>query len=264
MRGVFLTFEPRYDCVCSNHREQHLYPYIRWHLRSHPAHTCDPPSFTEIAILGYVDFVSVILAIGITIIATGITRSDSPGGLGSSDWSAWPQDDLSFTQALVALSNIVFSYAFAASQFSFMSEMHTPKDFTKSIVTLGITEIVLNTITGAVIYAFVGQSVESPALLSASPLVSKVAFGVVLPVIYISGSINATVAYRFIHGRMYKDSVARYVNTTKGWITWLGVVTCITVLSWLIAKATPFFLGTAFDLRCSLCIPGSHSGSLPS
>lgn len=241
-----------------------MYPYIRWHLRSHPAHTCDPPSFTEIAILGYVDFVSVILAIGITIIATGITRSDSPGGLGSSDWSAWPQDDLSFTQALVALSNIVFSYAFAASQFSFMSEMHTPKDFTKSIVTLGITEIVLNTITGAVIYAFVGQSVESPALLSASPLVSKVAFGVVLPVIYISGSINATVAYRFIHGRMYKDSVARYVNTTKGWITWLGVVTCITVLSWLIAKATPFFLGTAFDLRCSLCIPGSHSGSLPS
>ncbi|KAJ3531669.1 hypothetical protein NM208_g8778 [Fusarium decemcellulare] len=200
-----------------------------------------PPSFTELAILGYVDFASIILAIGITIIATGIQRSDAPGGLSSSTWSAWPQDDLSFSQALVALSNIVFSYAFAAAQFSFMSEMHTPIDFTKSIVTLGVTEIILYTITGAVIYAFVGQDVQSPALLSASPLVSKVAFGVALPVIYISGSINATVACRFIHGRMFKDSITRYINTTKGWVTWLAVVAFITFLSWLIAEAIPFF-----------------------
>jgi hypothetical protein len=68
-----------------------------------------PPSFTEIAILGYIDFISIILTIGITMIATGIQRSDAPGGFSSSNWSAWPQDDLSFTQALTAVSNIVFS-----------------------------------------------------------------------------------------------------------------------------------------------------------
>ncbi|KAF5604371.1 neutral amino acid permease [Fusarium pseudocircinatum] len=200
-----------------------------------------PPSFTEIAILGYIDFISIILAIGITMIATGIQRSDAPGGFSSSTWSAWPQDDLSFTQALTAVSNIVFSYAFAAAQFSFMSEMHTPADFTKSIVTLGLTEIVLYTITGSVIYAFVGQEVQSPALLSASPLVSKVAFGIALPVIYISGSINATVACRFIHGRLYKNSITRFINTRKGWITWLAVVAFVIFLSWVIAEAIPFF-----------------------
>ncbi|KAH6950419.1 transmembrane amino acid transporter protein-domain-containing protein [Ilyonectria sp. MPI-CAGE-AT-0026] len=200
-----------------------------------------PPSFTEIATLGYVDFVSIILAIGITIIATGIQRSDAPGGFSSSTWSAWPQDDLSFTQALTAVSNIVFSYAFAAAQFSFMSEMHTPADFTKSIVTLGLTEIGLYTITGAVIYAFVGQDVQLPALLSASPLVSKVAFGVALPVIYISGSINATVACRFIHGRLYKDSITRFINNRKGWISWVSVVAFVIFLSWVIAEAIPFF-----------------------
>ncbi|KAJ4110288.1 hypothetical protein NW768_012048 [Fusarium equiseti] len=200
-----------------------------------------PPSFTEIAILGYVDFISIILAIGITIIATGIQRSEAPGGFSSLTWSAWPQKDLSFTQALTAVSNIVFSYAFAAAQFSFMSEMHTPADFTKSIVTLGLTEIVLYTITGSVIYAFVGQEVQSPALLSASPLVSKVAFGVALPVIYISGSINATVACRFIHGRLYRDSITRFINTRKGWITWLAVVAFVIFLSWVVAEAIPFF-----------------------
>ncbi|KAF5666557.1 neutral amino acid permease [Fusarium circinatum] len=200
-----------------------------------------PPSFTEIAILGYIDFISIILAIGITMIATGIQRSDAPGGFSSSTWSAWPQDDLSFTQALTAVSNIVFSYAFAAAQFSFMSEMHTPADFTKSIVTLGLTEIVLYTITGSVIYVFVGQEVQSPALLSASPLVSKVAFGIALPVIYISGSINATVACRFIHGRLYKNTITRFINTRKGWITWLAVVAFVIFLSWVIAEAIPFF-----------------------
>jgi hypothetical protein len=200
-----------------------------------------PPSFTEIAILGYVDFISIILAIGITVIATGIQRSDSPGGFSSSTWSAWPQDDLGFTQALTAVSNIVFSYAFAAAQFSFMSEMHTPADFTKSIITLGLTEIILYTITGSVIYAFVGQEVQSPALLSASPLVSKIAFGVALPVIYISGSINATVACRFIHGRLYRNSITRFINTRKGWISWLVVVTLVILLSWIISEAIPFF-----------------------
>ncbi|KAF4945020.1 hypothetical protein FGADI_12279 [Fusarium gaditjirri] len=184
-----------------------------------------PPSFTEIAILGYIDFISIILAIGITMIATGIQRSDAPGG----------------SHLPLAVSNIVFSYAFAAAQFSFMSEMHTPADFTKSIVTLGLTEIVLYTITGSVIYAFVGQEVQSPALLSASPLVSKVAFGIALPVIYISGSINATIACRFIHGRLYKNSITRFINTRKGWITWLAVVAFVIFLSWVIAEAIPFF-----------------------
>jgi Na+-transporting NADH:ubiquinone oxidoreductase subunit NqrE len=87
----------------------------------------------------------------------------------------------------------------------------------------------------------VGQDVQSPALLSAGPLLAKVAFGVALPVIFISGSINATVACRFIHGRMYQKSIVRYVNTTKGWVTWLTIVALINILAWIIAEAIPFF-----------------------
>ena len=37
-----------------------------------------PPSFTEVAILGYVDFASIIIAIGITIIGTGVQATHSP------------------------------------------------------------------------------------------------------------------------------------------------------------------------------------------
>lgn len=178
------------------------------------------------------------LAIGITVIATGISSGKAPVAV---DWSAWPKEGVSFAEAFVAITNIVFAYSFSICQFSFMDEMHRPQDFIKSIWSLGILEIFIYTLTGALIYAFVGQDVQSPALLSAGPTISKVAFGVALPVIFISGSINGTVVARYLHGRIYKDSVVRFINTKKGWITWLALLAFLTIIAWVIAEAIPFF-----------------------
>lgn len=214
-----------------------------------------PPSFAEVAILGYIDFVSIALAVGITIIATGIQAGNSDGGLASVAWSAWPKEDLSFTEAFIAITNIVFAYSFAVCQFSFMDEMHSPQDYVKSIWALGLIEISIYTLTGALVYAFVGPEVRSPALLSAGPTVSKIAFGIALPVIFISGSINTTVVSRYIHGRMYKDSVIRYINTKMGWITWLVLITVVTIVAWIIAEAIPFF-NDLLSISSSLFISG--------
>lgn len=196
-----------------------------------------PPSFAEVAILGYIDFASIILAIAITIIATGV-RSNSGADV---NWSAWPKEGTTFSQGFIAILNICFAYSFTLSQFSFMDEMHTPGDYMKSIWSLGGIEIFIYTLTGALIYRFVGVDVKSPALLSAGSTITKVAFGVALPVIFISGSINTTVAARYIHGQIYKDSITRFVNTKKGWMTWLGLITVFTWISFVIAEAIPFF-----------------------
>ncbi|KAJ5791659.1 uncharacterized protein N7518_008670 [Penicillium psychrosexuale] len=200
-----------------------------------------PPTFADVAILGYVDFVSIILAIGVTMVGTGIQQAQMPGGLASSDWSYWPAEDVTFPKAAVAISNIVFAYAFAGALPSFMNEMHTPKDYVKSITALGVIEISIYVLTGSIIYAFVGQDVQSPALLSAGPVMSKIAFGIALPVIFISGSINTTVVCRFIHTRIYRDSVVQYVNTVKGWVTWLALVIAVTLIAWIVAESIPFF-----------------------
>lgn len=122
-----------------------------------------------------------------------------------------------------------------------MEEMHTPTDYTKSIWLLGIVEIIIYTCTGAIGYAFVGQDVESPALLSAGSVVSKVAFGIALPVIFISGSINTVTVCRFVMDRAFANSVIKYVNTVKGWTVWLIMIGIVTVLAWVIAEAIPFF-----------------------
>ncbi|KAI1061078.1 hypothetical protein LB507_009996 [Fusarium sp. FIESC RH6] len=214
-----------------------------------------PPSFTEVAILGYIDFVSILAAIGITVIATGIQASDSTGGLSGVEWSAWPKENLSFAEGFVAVSNIIFAFSFAIGQFSFMDEMHTPTDYMKSIYASCFMQITIYTLTGALCYAFIGPSVQSPALLSAGPLVSKIAFGVALPVIFISGSINSTVALRYLHGRMFKDSILRYINTPMGWVSWISLAAVFTIIAWVIAEAIPIF-SDLLSLASALFVSG--------
>jgi len=200
-----------------------------------------PPSFAEFAILGYIDFGSIIIAIGICIISTGIEAAKQTGGLSAVEWSVWPPADVSFYEAFLSVTNIIFAYSFAVCQFSFMSEMHTPKHYVKSIWALGIAEIFLYTLTGALIYAFVGNDVASPALLSSGFTVSRIAFGVALPVIFISGSINTTVVCRFMIGRVFKNSPIKYTNTFMGWVVWISACAIVTLIAWVIAQAVPFF-----------------------
>lgn len=214
-----------------------------------------PPTFHDFAFLGYIDFISIISAILITIIATGVQAHNAPGGLNGVNWSAWPQSDVTFYEAFLATTNIIFAYSFAVCQFSFMSEMHTPKDYVKSIWALGLIEIFIYTLTGALIYAFVGQDVKSPALLSAGNTVSRVAFGVALPVIFISGSINGTVVSRYIMDRVFTDSPIRFVKDARGWGVWIGLIAVVTLIGWIIAEAIPFF-NALLGLISSLFISG--------
>lgn len=214
-----------------------------------------PPTFHEFAILGYIDFVSIIIAIGITIIAAGIEAHSAPGGLSGVDWTLWPAPDTTFYAAFLSTTNIIFAYSFAVCQFSFMSEMHTPKDYVKSIWALGLMEIFIYTVTGALVYAFIGSGVSSPALLSTSFTVSRVAFGVALPVIFISGSINGTVAGRYIMGRAFKNSEIQYIHSKKAWMIWLALIAVITLIGWIIAEAVPFF-NALLGLISSLFISG--------
>ena len=200
-----------------------------------------PPTFHEFAILGYIDFASICVAIFITMVATGVKASDAPGGLSAVSWSAMPPSETTFAKAFLSVTNIAFAYAFAVCQYSFMAEMYAPEDYVKSIWTLGIIEIFIYTLTGAIVYAFVGADVSSPAILSAGHTMSRVAFGVAIPVIFISGSINSTVVGKYIMVRVFSNSEIRYIHTKKGWLVWLGLIGVITIIAFLIAEAVPFF-----------------------
>jgi len=136
-----------------------------------------------------------------------------------------------------------------------MREMHTPKDYVKSIWALGLIEIFIYTVTGALIYAFIGADVQSPALLSAGGKISRIAFGIALPVIFISGSINTTVVGRYILDRVFPNSPIRFIHSKKAWALWLVLVGIITLIGWVIAEAVPFF-NALLGLISSLFISG--------
>lgn len=200
-----------------------------------------PRTFTDMAILGYLDTFSILSAISITVIATGVQSAQHQTGSSYSDWSAWPKENTDIANAMVAINNIVFAYSFAPAIPSFMNEMHTPKDYVKSIYGIGIFQIILYTLVGSLVYVFVGKDVQSPALLSAGPVVARIAFGFALPVIFISGSLNVGIVARYIHSYVYRDSIVRYVNTAKGWITWISLVATITISSWILSEVIPVF-----------------------
>lgn len=79
-------------------------------------------------------------------------------------------------------------------------------------------------------YAFGGQQLPSPTLLSAGSLVSRAAFVVALPVIFISESINGTVVGRYIHGAYMRSLWRDTSNTKPGWISWVVVISIVTLL----------------------------------
>lgn len=106
--------------------------------------------------------------------------------------------------------------------------------------------ILVYSLTGAIGYVLIGDGVASPALLSSTDgvptlLISKIAFGIAIPLIFISGSINTQVVARFIHLELFKGTKHEYINTKKGVLSWVGICAGISVFAFVVAEAIPFF-----------------------
>lgn len=87
----------------------------------------------------------------------------------------------SFTEAITAISSLVFAYAGTPAFFSIVSEMRDPKQYTRSLLMAqGIVTVTYITI-GIVVYYYCGSYVASPALGSAGALMKKVCYGFALP-----------------------------------------------------------------------------------
>lgn len=96
-----------------------------------------------------------------------------------SDWKL--VGNPSFTEAISALSSMVFAYAGTPAFFSIISEMREPKHYTRSLLICQGTVTVVYTAIGIVVYYYCGSYVASPALGSAGHLMKKICYGLALP-----------------------------------------------------------------------------------
>jgi amino acid permease len=85
--------------------------------------------------------------------------------------------------ACLAVANIIFAYAGHVAFFTLFSELRELKDFPKALALLQMSEMVLYTVAAIVIYAYIGPTVDSPALNSTGQLFRKISYAIAIPTV---------------------------------------------------------------------------------
>ena len=92
-----------------------------------------------------------------------------------------------------------------------------------------------------VVYWYCGKWVASPSLGSAGPLIKKIAYGIGIIGLMVSGALFNHVSAKYIFVRVLRDSKHLQANSWVHWSVWLGTLAAINVIGFLIASGVPIF-----------------------
>lgn len=87
----------------------------------------------------------------------------------------------SFTEAITAVTSLVFAYSATPAFFAIVSEMRDPTQFTKATIVAQSLVTIIYLIIGTIVYYYCGSYVATPALGSAGNIMKKVSYGFALP-----------------------------------------------------------------------------------
>ncbi|KAL4910381.1 hypothetical protein BDW74DRAFT_165438 [Aspergillus multicolor] len=193
----------------------------------------------------WIGLTCILTAIFTVTIAVGV--QDRPSEAPVTD-TPWKSDfkiigNPSFTEAITAVSSLIFAYCGTPAFFAIVSEMRDPKYYTRSLMICqsGVTAIYIT--IGTVVYYFCGSYVASPALGSAGPMVKKVAYGFALPGLIVTTMLVIHLPAKIIFIRLLRGSRHLTSNTLTHWATWLSCTLGITIIAYTIASAIPVFDG---------------------
>ncbi|KAL2839538.1 transmembrane amino acid transporter protein-domain-containing protein [Aspergillus pseudodeflectus] len=197
--------------------------------------------FTLLAWVGLICILTAILAVTIAVGIQDRPASAPQEGNWSSDYKI--TSNPSFTEAITAVSSLIFAYAGTPSFFSIVSEMRDPRYYTRSLLICqsGVTAIYIT--IGTVVYYFCGSYVASPALGSAGVIMKKVAYGLALPGLIVTTMLVIHLPAKYIFIRLLRGSPHLTSNSPIHWATWLSCTFGITVIAYIIASAIPVFDG---------------------
>ncbi|CCM00885.1 uncharacterized protein FIBRA_02931 [Fibroporia radiculosa] len=147
----------------------------------------------------------------------------------------------SFYDAFLAVTGPVFAYAGHFMFFILISEMKQPQDAMKAAWTLQVFATLFYAIFSVVIYVYLGSEVNSPALLSLSPVWSKLTFAIGMVNFLISGGLYCHTAAKLVFVRIFRRSRHLYSHTMLGWSTWIVLCFVSTGLAFIFAGAVPIF-----------------------
>jgi hypothetical protein len=92
-----------------------------------------------------------------------------------------------------------------------------------------------------VVYAYCGKWVTDPSLGSAGPLLKKIAYGVGLIGLMVSGCLYLHVAAKYVFVRILRNSPHLQRNSVIHWGTWLSCTVGLGSMAFVLAEAVPIF-----------------------
>ncbi|KAJ5123110.1 hypothetical protein N7448_009207 [Penicillium atrosanguineum] len=192
-----------------------------------------PRTMKNMTYISCCSFVSILTAVIITMISVGVQDH------GYSSLKATVDTDL--YHAFTAVTNIVFAYCAHVAFFGLLAEMREPRDFPKALYMLQTFEIIFYVVAATVIYYYVGQSVASPALGSAGPVMSKVAYGIAIPTIIGAGVVNGHIGLKYIYVRLFRGTDRMHRRDLTSYGSWVLIGLICWIIAWIIADAIPVF-----------------------
>ncbi|KAL4891198.1 transmembrane amino acid transporter protein-domain-containing protein [Aspergillus ambiguus] len=204
-----------------------------------------PRTMNKVYIMAIASCTSIVVATLVTMIAIGVQAPDYV----QKDITT----DVSFQDAFLAVTNIVFAYIAHVAFFGFLSEMEDPREFPKSLAMLQIGDTSLYIVVAFVIYCYAGPDVASPALSSAGPVMKKVAYGLAIPTVIIAGVIFGHVACKYIYVRIFRGDGSHHMHQRSVLAigSWIGIALAVWVIAWVIAESIPVF-NELLSLICAL------------
>ncbi|PWY90831.1 hypothetical protein BO70DRAFT_425772 [Aspergillus heteromorphus CBS 117.55] len=198
--------------------------------------------FSHIGWLTWVGFFSILAAVFIVVI--GVTTRTRPAiapQTGPYTLGYHAIGHPTFAAGITASATIFVSSAATSAFLPVISEMRKPTDYPKAVY------LCLSFVTASylafslVIYRWCGQWIASPALGSAGPTVKRIAYGIALPGLIVSGSLYVHVAAKYLFVRILRHSRHLQANTPVHWGTWLACVFGLAAVSFILACAIPIF-----------------------
>ncbi|KAI8154160.1 hypothetical protein K4K54_013262 [Colletotrichum sp. SAR 10_86] len=188
---------------------------------------------TWLAIVGVVCIITAVLTVTIAV-----SFQDQPPNAPKD--VHWESDyrlfgNPSFSEAVSAVSTLIFAYAGTGAFFPIVSEMRDPHLYPRALALCQTVVTIIFLTVGIVVYYYCGSYVASPALGSAGVTIKKVSYGIAFPGLLVSSK------YLFV--RFLRNSKHLASNSFVHWATWLGCNFGVCLLAYILASAIPVFNG---------------------
>ncbi|KAG2076919.1 amino acid transporter [Suillus decipiens] len=142
-----------------------------------------------------------------------------------------------FFDAFLAVTNPVGHFMF----FILISEMRRPEDAMKAAWCLQGFATVFYAVFSIVMYVYIGNTVQSPALFSLPPVWAKATFAIALPNFLFCAGLCTHTAAKLVFVRIFRHSEHVHSHTLLGWTVWTLLCFAAIAIAVILAIAVPIF-----------------------